>query len=267
MKSIFAEIEPLDRASVIRPAILVSAASAGRRPTASIAPPPRKERKLRRFASCVNGIRPPRPRLVFYHDEPINAGLRTPHLAWPAEQLTDRCATLVARETVEGFARRIESHDGIGHEIGDPDLVVVVDIDRVTAALALRQAPDFPRLVHRIVATDFSRIPEAHPQQPLGIRPDAARPDTRLWRRHHQCITAHRIDLGYVVACKRGIPDLTARGCRYPVGSSAFRRFPGFDLATRGIDPAIHTVLPRKPQNTFAIEGRGVEIRAGKFLR
>src|SRR5262245_14482257 len=194
----------------------------------------------------------PPSQLVFYHDEPINAGLRTPHFARPTEQLTNRCATLVARETVEGFARRVEPHDGIGHEIGDPDLVVVIDVDRVTATFALREAPDFPRLVHRIVATDFARIPEAHPHQPLGIRPDAARPDAGLRRRHHQGIAAYGIDLDYVVACKRGIPDLTARSCRDPVGSGAFRRFPSFDLAARGVDPPIHTVLPREPQNSFA---------------
>jgi hypothetical protein len=58
MKSIFAEIEPLDWASVMSLAILVSAAPAGRRPAAASAPPPSKRRNLRRFALRMNGIHP-----------------------------------------------------------------------------------------------------------------------------------------------------------------------------------------------------------------
>src|SRR6185503_16299740 len=95
------------------------------------------------------------PPLILDHDKPVDAGLRTPNLARPAKQLSDRSTALVAREALESFGRRIEPDNGVGDEVCDPNLVVVVDIDRVAAALALRQAPDFPCLVDRIVTADF----------------------------------------------------------------------------------------------------------------
>src|SRR6185503_5357869 len=202
------------------------------------------------------------PPLILDHDQPVDAGFRTPNLARPAKQLTDRSTTLVAREALEGLGRRVESHDSIGDKIRGPNFVFVIDVDRVTPALTLGKAPDFPGLVHRVVATDFPGIPEAHPQQSFGIRPDTARPHTGFRRRHHQRIAAHGIDLGDVVARERGIPDLAVRRRCDSVSPRTFRCFPGLDLAARRIDAAVNTALPGEPKNAFAVEGRGIEVGA-----
>ncbi len=157
-------------------------------------------------------------------------------------------------------ARRIKTKDGVGEKVGHPDLVLIVDVDRVASALALGQAPDFPCFIHRVVATDFTAVPEAHPQEALGIRPNSSRPNAGPRWRHHQCITAYGIDFGDMVARERGIPDIAIRRRRDAVGPGAFRCLPGFDLATRRIDAAIDPVLAGEPENAFAVEGRGIEI-------
>ena len=66
---------------------------------------------------------------------------RAPDFARPAEHLAHRGAALVAREALEFFGRRIEAHDGVGEPVGDPDLVLVVDIDRVAAGCRCSAAP------------------------------------------------------------------------------------------------------------------------------
>src|SRR5262245_41304538 len=123
---------------------------------------------------------------VPHDDQPVDTGFSAPHFPRAAEQLPHRCATLVARKTFERFGGGIKSVDGIGDEISNPHLVIVVDINRIAAALALRQAPDLPGLVHWIISTDLATIPETHPQEPLGIRPDAAWANPRLGRRSEE---------------------------------------------------------------------------------
>src|SRR4029077_18707202 len=86
----------------------------------------------------------------------IGPRLRAPDFARPAEQLPHRSTASVARKTLERLGHRVETQDRIGEKIRDPDFVFVVDIDGVTAALAFRQAPDFPRLVHGVIAGEFS---------------------------------------------------------------------------------------------------------------
>src|SRR4029453_14437655 len=115
---------------------------------------------------------------VPHDDQPVDTGFGTPHFSGSAEQLTYRCATLVARKAFECFGGGIKTVDGIGGEIGNPHLVIVVDINCVAAALALRQAPDLPGLVHRIISTDFAAVSETPPQKPLEIRPVQRMPHT-----------------------------------------------------------------------------------------
>ena len=172
---------------------------------------------------------------------------------------------LLLAEALEFLGHRVEAQDGVGEQIAEPDLVLVVDIDRVAAGFAPRQAPHFPGLGDRIEAADFAGVPEAHPQQALGVRPDAARTDAGLRRRHHQCIAAHGVDLDDVIAGERGVPDIAARRGGDAVRSDALRRLEGVDLAGRRIDAAIDAVLPGEPEDALAIEGRGVEIGVGKI--
>ena len=169
---------------------------------------------------------------------------------------------------LSNFSRhRVEAHDRIGQKIAEPDLVLVVDIDRVAAGAALRQRPHLPGLGDRIEAADLAGVPEAHPQQALGIRPDAARADAGLGRRHHHRVAAHGVDLGDVIAGERGVPDLAVRRGGDAVGAGAFRRFPGLDLAGRRIDAAIDAVLPGEPEDALAVEGRGVEVGVREIRR
>jgi hypothetical protein len=70
-----------------------------------------------------------------------------------------------------------------------------------------------------------------------------------------------------VIARKRGIPDVAIRRRCNAVGAGAFRCFPGLNFSAGRIDTAVDAALTRKPKNTFAVEGRGVEIGAGKFFR
>ena len=73
-------------------------------------------------------------------------------------------------------------------------------------------------------------------------------------------VAAHGVDLGDVVAGKRGIPDLAVRRGRDAVRARAFRRLPGVDLAGRRIDAAVDAVLAGEPEDAFAVERRRIEI-------
>src|SRR4029434_4206744 len=187
------------------------------------------------------------PHSAPHDDQPVDTGFGTPHFSGSAEQLTYRCATLVARKAFECFGGRIKTVDGMGGEIGNPHLVIVVDINCVAAALALRQAPDLPGLVHRIISTDFAAVPETHPQKALGIRPDPPWPDPGPGRLHHQSVAAHGIDRGDVIACKRRVPNLSARCRGDPIRAESLRRLPCLNLAGGGIDAAVNATLTGKP--------------------
>src|SRR6267142_7289695 len=63
------------------------------------------------------------------HDETVISGFTAPGFAGPAVELAHIRARFVARERVELFGHGIEAHDRVGAEIGEPDLILVVDID------------------------------------------------------------------------------------------------------------------------------------------
>src|SRR5437763_1376602 len=83
-------------------------------------------------------LAPGRYALIPHHHQPVRPGLRAPGFARPAEHLAHRRAALVRRKALEYLARGIEAQDGVRDEIGHPDLVLIVDVDRVAAALAVR---------------------------------------------------------------------------------------------------------------------------------
>src|SRR5581483_11081802 len=134
----------------------------------------------------ARGLPPARAGSIAHHHQPVGAGLRRPDLAGAAVELAHVGAAPVAGEALECLRRRIEAHDGIVGPVGEPDLVLVVDIDGVAARAGIGDRPDLPLLLERIVAADLAAVPEAHPQQPLGVRPYAARPDAGFGRRHHE---------------------------------------------------------------------------------
>src|SRR6185436_19484488 len=94
--------------------------------------------------------------------------------AGPAEHLAHLRAALAAGERFERLGGGIEADDGVGQEIGEPDFVLFVDIDGITAAARVAgQEPRLPGLCRGIVAADLAGVPEAHPEHALGVRPYA----------------------------------------------------------------------------------------------
>ena len=79
----------------------------------------------------------------------------------------------------------IEAHDRVGAEIGEPDLVLVVDIDRIGARIVARQLPGLPGAVGGIVHRHVAAVPFADPDPALGIRPHPARALVRRRRFDH----------------------------------------------------------------------------------
>src|SRR5215468_2740816 len=120
--------------------------------------------------------------LVADHHQAIGARLAAPRLARPPQHLAHACALLVAWEAFETLGHWVEAQHRVGGEVGDPDLVLVVDIDRVAAELADWQLPQAPPLGGGVVIADRAGMPEAHPEAPLRIRPHAARPGARARR-------------------------------------------------------------------------------------
>src|SRR5262245_28482343 len=92
-----------------------------------------------------------RARLVAYDDQPVGAGFAAPGFAGSAQHLTNVGASLVARIGLVGFCGRVEALNCIGLPVGRPDAILVVDIDRIGAALALRHRVMRPGLPGWIV--------------------------------------------------------------------------------------------------------------------
>src|SRR5690606_23239260 len=109
----------------------------------------------------------------FDHRHVVGAGLGQPDLAGPAQDLAYTGAVPLAREDLELFGHRIEAHDGVGAEIAQPDLVLIVDIDGVRARSLARQAPRLPAVAGRVVDADLTGIPLADPDLAGAVRPDA----------------------------------------------------------------------------------------------
>jgi len=61
--------------------------------------------------------------------QPVVAGFGAPGLARPAEHLAHLRAPLAAWERFERLAGRVEANNGIVEDIGEPDFVLLVDID------------------------------------------------------------------------------------------------------------------------------------------
>src|SRR5262245_24495746 len=69
-----------------------------------------------------------------------------------------------------------------------------------------------------------------------------------------------------MVACERSIPNLSTRCGGDPIGAESFPRLPCLHLAGGGIDASVYAALTGKPQNSFAIESRSVEVCTREFF-
>src|SRR3990167_202610 len=124
-------------------------------------------------------------------DDPVVARFRRPDLALSAEHLAD----IASRETLEFLPLRIETHDGIAAEIGEPYRVLVVDVDRISHRRIARQPPLFPALRLRVVEADLAGIPQTYPEPVLRVGPHAPRTGPLGRRIHHFDGAGRDIDL------------------------------------------------------------------------
>src|SRR3546814_5021510 len=69
------------------------------------------------------------------HHDAVGARLRRPDLALAPQHLPHGGIPAVAREAFETLGLRIEAQHRVGTEVGYPDLVGLVDIDRVRTRL------------------------------------------------------------------------------------------------------------------------------------
>src|SRR5690606_24294661 len=106
------------------------------------------------------------------------------------------------------FGVRIEAHDGIGVEVGEPDLVVLVHPHRVGLGLAARQLPLTPRIAFGcggVVDADLAGHPFADPDAALRVAPHPARA-LAFGRGVDRCrLAALRVYARDVVAGERGV--------------------------------------------------------------
>src|SRR6266576_1648655 len=86
------------------------------------------------------------------HYQPIGTGLGAPRFAGTAEHLANIGVIAIRWEAIEFFSRRIEVHDRVCAPVGEPNLVAVVDPDRISMRGA-RQLPFAPRIRRGIVHT------------------------------------------------------------------------------------------------------------------
>src|SRR5262249_15419670 len=199
-------------------------------------------------------------RSVAHHHQSLGARLAAPGLAVPAEHLAHIGTALVARERGVALGHRIEALDRVGGPVGRPHPVLVVDIDRVGARLALRHREVRPDLLLRVVAAEAAGVPEARPQHALGVRPDAARTGALARRLHDSGRAGVEIDICDVIAGQRGVPDLARRRHRDAIGPTPARRGPGVDLAGLRIDASVDATLAGEPDDATLVDHRSVEI-------
>src|SRR3546814_3357380 len=83
---------------------------------------------------------------------------------WSSDVCSSDLIPAVAREAFETLGLRIEAQHRVGAEVGDPDLVGLVDIDRVRTRLVAGEFPGLPVAGRRFVAAELARTPFADPQ-------------------------------------------------------------------------------------------------------
>ena len=150
-----------------------------------------------------------------------------PRFSASPEHLSNVGSGLGRREAFERFVDRIEFDDRVGDPFGEPDLVLVVDMDRIAAGAGIAgKKPRLPGLGLRIIAADLAGLPEADPEQALGIRPHPARADALLRRFDDRDIAVRLVDPAEMIA---GEPLRTA--------SNPLRNAPANASGSRTVSP------------------------------
>src|SRR3546814_12723893 len=91
---------------------------------------------------------------------------------WSSDVCSSDLIPAVAREAFETLGLRIEAQHRVGTEVGYPDLVGLVDIDRVRTRLVAGEFPGLPVAGRRFVAAELASLPFAYPQHSSALRPD-----------------------------------------------------------------------------------------------
>src|SRR5262245_10172545 len=101
--------------------------------------------------------------LVPNDNDTVRCGLCSPDLPGPAEELADVARRVWQREGLEDLGRGIETHERIVPEIGQPHLVRVVDIHRISLRAISREAPLSPFAARGVIHRHLARVPLADP--------------------------------------------------------------------------------------------------------
>src|SRR5438093_4816382 len=191
-------------------------------------------------------------------DERVAAGLRAPELARTPEELPHVGARREL-ERREALRFRLEAHDGLRRELGEPHDVTLVDVQRIRRRMLTGEGPLAPLIDPGVVDADPPSEPLGEPEPAAGVGPDAARPG--LARRRLEDGDAPRpdLDLPEVAARKRGEPHLALRRRRDSVRPLPARRVEHVDLSARWVEPADDPGLPGEPEDAAPVERRGVE--------
>src|SRR5688572_10636205 len=120
--------------------------------------------------------------VVAHHEEMVAQSLTAPDLAGHAAELRD-----VGRGAVghgrERLRHRIESHDGLSPRVGEPDLVVMIDVHGVSSrGVSTGELPLAPLAVRRVVDANLAHIVLGDPEPTRRIGPDPAHAGVRRWR-------------------------------------------------------------------------------------
>src|SRR5688572_4223758 len=97
------------------------------------------------------------------HNETVGPRFSTPYLPRPAQHLPHVGLRAVTRETFERLSCRIKADNGIGAEIRQPNLILLVYIDRIRFWGRAWKLPALPTVVRRIEDADLPGVPLANP--------------------------------------------------------------------------------------------------------
>src|SRR5574341_120679 len=194
-------------------------------------------------------------------DQPVVPGLRAPDFAGTAEKLAHPGIFTIARKAREYTALRIKTHDGIGPEIRQPDIIVLVHIHGINARGVSGKLPASPAIALRIVDAHLARVLLADPDPSRGVGPDTPGALIFCRRLDHSGLSSGWNDPRDVAAGERGIVDIATRRCRDAVGAPAPGRVEHVNAPCLWIKTAVHAALSGEPEDAVPVKGRGIEVR------
>ena len=152
------------------------------------------------------------------HRDVLGAAFRQPDLARSTEDLAHVRGLARKAEALELLGRRVEAQHRVGAEVADPDLVALVDIDRVGARVSpgsFRVRQVFSR---RVVDRQVAAVPFADPDVPVAVAPDAARALAARSAARRSSTRRAAVDAGDERAGQRAPPDIAVGVVQMPYG-------------------------------------------------